>query len=125
MLDCGGKKMALLTGKDVWEVAIKMGWAHGAYYPSSNGTAARAAELAALLNEVLRKRQNWLSELLESEDQMRAWEVRTPREKVLRLYKFLNQLGYTVIGIDAAIERERKNNRSRDPSADLIKQTRP
>ena len=34
---------------------------------------------------------------------MRQWEASTPRESVLRLYKFLNQLGYTVIGIDAAI----------------------
>jgi hypothetical protein len=51
--------MALLTGKDVWEVGVKMGWARGAYDPSTNGTAARAAEIAVLLNEVLRKRQNW------------------------------------------------------------------
>ena len=41
---------------------------------------------------------------------MRAWEA-SAREYVLRLYKFLNLLGYTVIGIDAAIEREaRKRN---------------
>jgi hypothetical protein len=34
----------------------------------------------------------------------------TSRESA-RLYKFLNQLGYTVVGIDAAIEREKTKNR--------------
>ena len=37
---------------------------------------------------------------------------KAPHEKVLRLHKFLNQLGYTVVGIDAAIEREKTKNRS-------------
>ena len=37
---------------------------------------------------------------------MRVWEANTPHEYVLRLYKFLNTIGYTVVGIDAAIERE-------------------
>jgi hypothetical protein len=59
--------------------------------------------MASLLNDVLNKRQNRLPELLETEDSMRAWEATTLRENVIRLYKILNQLGYTVIGIDAAI----------------------
>ncbi|HZP44100.1 MAG TPA: hypothetical protein VFB15_00485 [Candidatus Binataceae bacterium] len=101
-----------LTGKDVWEVGQKMGWAHGPYDPSSNGIAARADMMASLLNEVISKRHGWLPDLLETEDAMRSWEANTPREFVLRLYKFLNQLGYTVIGIDAAIERERQKNKA-------------
>jgi hypothetical protein len=32
---------------------------------------------------------------------MRLWEASTPRELVLRLYKFLNQCGYTEGGIMA------------------------
>jgi len=44
---------------------------------------------------------------------------------VLRLYKFLNQLGYTVIGIDAAIERERQKSRLDDSIFDSSKKTRP
>jgi len=39
---------------------------------------------------------------------MRGWELSTPLEYVLRLYKFLNQLGYWVNGIDAAIRHERR-----------------
>jgi hypothetical protein len=110
-----------LTGKDIWEVGVKMGWANGRYDPRSNGRSARADVMATLLNEVLSKRQNWLPDLLETEDTMRAWEARTPREYVLRMYKFLNKLGYTVIGIDAAIERERKNSKSADTAFDLKK----
>jgi hypothetical protein len=60
----------------------------------------------ALLDEVLTKRQSWLPSIVETEDTMRAWEANTSREHVQRLYKFLNTMGYTVIGIDAAIERE-------------------
>jgi hypothetical protein len=70
--------------------------------------------LAGLLNEVLSNRQNWLRNLLETEDAMRRWEASTPRELVLRLYKFLNQCGYTVVGIDAAIEREAKKRKAGD-----------
>ena len=117
--------MMRLTGKDVWEAGIKMGWASGPYDPRSNGPSARAAMMASLLNEVLGKRQNWLPDLLETEDSMRAWEASTPRENVLRLYKSLNQLGYTVIGIDAAIERERQKSRSDDSISDFTKKTRP
>jgi hypothetical protein len=65
------------------------------------------------------------TELLDTEDAMRAWEARTPRENVLRLYKFLNQLGYTVIGIDAAIERERRSSKPDHRNSDLTKKTRP
>jgi hypothetical protein len=81
--------------------------------------------MALLLNEVLGKRQNWLPDLLETEDSMRAWEASTPRENVLRLYKFLNQLGYTVIGIDAAIERERQKGTPGNSMFDFTKKTRP
>jgi hypothetical protein len=101
------------------------GWANGRFDPSSNMVSARAETMAALLNELLAKRQSWVPELLETEDSMRAWGARTPRENILRLYKFLNQLGYTVIGIDAAIERERKNNKSADAISDFTKKTRP
>ena len=117
--------MMRLTGKDVWEVGVKMGWARGPYDPRSNPLSGRADRMAFLLNEVLSKRQNWLPDLLETEDSMRAWEASTPRESVLRLYKFLNQLGYTVIGIDAAIERERQKGRSDDSISDFTKKTRP
>jgi hypothetical protein len=45
--------------------------------------------------------------VLQTEDAaMQAWEAETPREYVLRIYRFLNQSGYTVVGIVAAIERE-------------------
>ena len=80
-----------LTCKDVWEVGVKMGWANGSYNPRTNGMAARAEVMASLLNEVIAQHENWLPALIESEDAMRAWEANTPREKVLRLYKFLNQ----------------------------------
>jgi hypothetical protein len=43
---------------------------------------------------------------------MRVWQGSTPREYLLRLYRFLNQCGYTVIGIDAAIEREAKQRKA-------------
>jgi len=39
---------------------------------------------------------------------MRAWEGNTPREYVLRLYKFLNLSGYTVVGIDARLSVRQK-----------------
>jgi hypothetical protein len=114
-----------LTGKDVWEAGVKMGWASGPYDPRSNANSARADKMASLLNEVLSKRQNWLPNLLETEDSMRAWEASTPRENVLRLYKFLNQLGYTVIGIDAAIERERQKGARDNTMFDFTKKTLP
>jgi hypothetical protein len=113
-----------LTGKDVWEVGLKMGWAHGHYDPSKNPTAARAEEMAHSLNEVLGKRGDWLPDLLETDDKMRVWAESTPREYVLRLYKYLNQLGYTVIGIDAAIERERAKSKATLQS-DTTKKSRP
>jgi hypothetical protein len=114
-----------LTGKDVWEVGVKMGWANGPYDPRSNPIAARAETMASLLNEVVGRRENWLPGVIESEDAMRTWEANTPREKALRLYKFLNSLGYTVVGIDAAIERARTRNKPVDSSTDVTKRTRP
>jgi hypothetical protein len=113
-----------LTGKDVWEVGVKMGWANGPYDPRSNPIAARAETMASLLNQVVSRRENWLPGVIDSEDAIRTWEANAPREKVLRLYKFLNSLGYTVVGIDAAIERERIRNRPADSSSD-VKRTRP
>jgi hypothetical protein len=56
---------------------------------------------------------------------VRAWEAVTPREYVLRLYKYLNQCGYTVIGIDAAIEREVKKRRAVGVSDSRTKKTLP
>jgi len=109
-----------LTGKDVWEIGVKMGWANGPYDPRSNRIAARVDVMASLLNELMERRRKWLPDLIDTEDAMRAWEAKTPRERVLRLYKFLNQLGYTVVGIDAAIERERTKNRP-DPSSEVTK----
>lgn len=114
-----------LTGKDVWEVGLKMGWANGPYDPRANPIAARADNMASLLNEVLNRRENWLPGLIASEDAMRTWEAKTPREQVLRLYKFLNQLGYTVVGIDAAIEREKAKKKPVDSSHDITKRSRP
>ena len=101
-----------LTGKDVWDAIIKLGLMSGPYDPRTNRYCANAEKIAALLNEVLAKRQSWLSNLVETEDAMRVWEANTPHEYVLRLYKFLNTIGYTVVGIDAAIEREVRKRRA-------------
>ena len=95
-----------LTGMEVWDAMVKLGLSSGPYDPKRNKTCATAERLAELLNDALGKRQSWSPTLVETEDEMRAWEANTPREYVLRLYKFLNTMGYTVIGIDAAIERE-------------------
>jgi hypothetical protein len=101
-----------LTGKDVWDAIVKLGLMSGPYDPRTNRYCVNAEKIAGLLNEVLAKRQNWLSNLVETEDAMRVWEADTPREYVLRLYKFLNTIGYTVVGIDAAIEREVRKRRT-------------
>ncbi len=110
-----------LTGRDVWEAIVKLGMLSGPYDPKTNRHCANAEKIAGLLNEVLRQQEsNWLSNLTHTEDAMRAWEGNTPREYVLRLYKFLNLSGYTVAGIDAAIEREAKQRRaltSADPTS--------
>jgi hypothetical protein len=95
-----------LTGNDVWEAIVKLGLMSGPYDPRTNKYCANAEKIAGLLNEVLTKRQSWLSNLIETDEAMRMWEANTPHEYVLRLYKFLNTMGYTVVGIDAAIERE-------------------
>jgi hypothetical protein len=69
-----------------------------------------------LLNEVLDKQESgWLPNITQTEEAMRIWEANTPREYALRLYKFLNQCGYTVNGIDAAIEREVRKRRIDTP----------
>lgn len=114
-----------LSGKDVWDAMLKLGMVTGPYAPNANSRCANADRIAGLLNEVLRKQAaNWLPNVMETEDAMRAWEASTPREYVLRLYKFLNLLGYTVVGIDAAIERERKK-REVEPVFDFLKKTQP
>lgn len=113
-----------LTGKDVWEAIVKLGLMSGPYEPRTNRYCANAEKIAALLNEVLTKRQNWLSNLVETEDAIREWEANTPRERVLRLYKFLNSIGYTVVGIDAAIEREVRK-RAVSASDSQAKKARP
>jgi hypothetical protein len=113
-----------LTGKDVWEAIVKLGLMSGPYDPRTNHHCANAEKIAHLLDEVMTKRQSWVPSRVETEDAMRAWEADTPREHVLRLYKFLNTIGYTVIGIDAAIEREvRKRTASTGDSP--VKRTRP
>jgi hypothetical protein len=101
-----------LTGEDVWEAIVKLGLMSGSYDPRRNSHCANAQKIAALLNEVLDQRQGRLPNLVATEDAIRAWEANTPHEYVLRLYKTLNLLGYTVVGIDAAIEREAKKRKS-------------
>jgi hypothetical protein len=100
-----------LTGKDVWDAIVKAGLLSGPYDPRTNLHCRNADVLAGLLSEVLSRRDNWLPSLLQTEDAMREWEAIRPRELVLRLYKFLNQSGCTVVGIDAAIEREAKKRK--------------
>jgi hypothetical protein len=114
-----------LTGKDVWDAIVKAGFLSGPYDPRRNRSCANADVLAGLLNEVLSRRDNWLPNLLQTEDAMRQWEASTPRESVLRLYKFLNQCGYTVVGIDAAIEREAKRRKATAATDASTKMTRP
>lgn len=98
-----------LTGKDVWEAIVTLGLMSGPYDPKTNRYCANADRIASLLNDTLRKQESgWLPSVIQAEDAMRVWEEDTPREYVLRLYRFLNQLGYTIVGIDAAIEREGK-----------------
>jgi hypothetical protein len=101
-----------LTGKDVWDAIVTAGYLRGPYDPRTNPYCGQADVLAGLLNQVLSRRGDWLPNLIQTEDAMRRWEASTPREFVLRLYKFLNQCGYTVVGIDAAIEREAKRRKS-------------
>jgi hypothetical protein len=114
-----------LTGKDVWEAIVKTGLLSGPYDPRTNRHRANADVLAGLLNEALSKRQNWLPNLLETEDAMRVWQASTPPEYVLRLYRFLNHCGCTVIGIDAAIEREAKQRKAATAADFATKKTQP
>jgi hypothetical protein len=105
-----------LTGRDVWEAIVKLGLMSGPYDPKTNRYCTNADRIAGLLNEVLAQQEsNWLPTVTRTEDAMRAWEANTPREQVLRLYKFLNLSGYTVTGIDAAIEREARKRRTGTP----------
>jgi len=67
-----------LTGKDVWDAIIKLGLMSGPYDPRTNRYCANAEKIADQLNEVLAKRQSWLSNLVETEDAMRVWEANTP-----------------------------------------------
>jgi hypothetical protein len=114
-----------LTGKDVWDAIVKGGLSSGPYEPSANRRCANAGVLAALLNEVLSRRDDWLPSRLQTEDAIRLWEASTPRELVLPLYKFLNQRGYTVVGIDAAIEREAKRHKAAAATDASTRTTRP
>ncbi len=105
-----------LTGKDVWGAIVKLGILSGPYDPRNNHYCANADRIAAVLNGVLAKQESaWLPSIKQVEDAVRLWEENTPREYVLRLYKFLNQCGYTVNGIDSAIEREAKKRRISQP----------
>ncbi len=101
------------NGRDVWEANVKLGLMSGPYDPKTNRYCANADRIAGLLNEVLGKQESmWLPKLMQTEDAMRAWLDNTPREYVLRLYRFLNASGITVIAIDAAIEREAKKRKA-------------
>lgn len=64
-----------LTGEDVWAVGLKMGWARGAYNPAKNPTAARATEMATLLNEILRDRADWLGFLTNVETALKSTTI--------------------------------------------------
>jgi len=97
----------------VWEANVKLGLMSGPYDPKTNRYCANADRIVGLLNELLVKQESkWLPKLVQTEDAMRAWLDNTPREYVLRLYKFLNASGITVIAIDATIEREAKKRRA-------------
>ena len=50
-----------LTGNDVWDASVKLGLMSGPYDPRTNKYCANAEKIAGLLNEVLTKRQSWLS----------------------------------------------------------------
>ena len=114
----------MLTGKDVWDALVKLGLRSGPYEPKTNPYCANAERIARVLDEVLTNRQSWLPSLVETEDAMRRWEANTSHEYVLRLYRFLNTMGYTVVGIDAAIECEVRKQAT--PTGDLrTKSTRP
>ena len=65
-----------LTGKDVWEAIVKAGLLSGPYEPRTNRLCANADMLAGLLNETLSKRENWLPNLLGTEDAMRLYRHR-------------------------------------------------
>jgi hypothetical protein len=101
-----------LTGKDVWDAIVRLGLLSGPYDPRTNLHCVNADKIARLLNETLTKSHSWLPTLVETEDAIRVWEANTSHEYVLRLYKFLNTMGYTVVGIDAAIEREVRKRRA-------------
>jgi hypothetical protein len=60
--------MLLPTGRDVWEGIAKLGWLSGSCDPKTNRQCANADALAALLSQVHGKIQNWLPNLLETED---------------------------------------------------------
>jgi hypothetical protein len=112
-----------LTGRNVWEAIVKLGLLSGPYDPMTNRYCANADRIAASLNEVLATQESdWLPSLMRTEDAMRTWLESTPREYVLRLYKFLNASGITMSGIDAAIEREANKRRS-TASTDLTTKT--
>ncbi len=97
----------------MWEANVKLGLMSGPYDLKTNRYCANADRIAGLLNELLVKQESkWLPKLVQTEDAMRAWLDNTPREYVLRLYKFPNASGITVIAIDATIEREAKKRRA-------------
>ena len=101
---------------------LSLGWAWRADHTTRgpNRHCTNAERIAGLLNEVLAKQEsNWLPNVTLTEEAMRAWEANKPREHVLRLYKFLNMSGYTVVGIDAAIEREARKRRTGTPERRL------
>ena len=54
------------------------GFLSGPYDPRTNRHCTNADVLARLLNEVLKRRENWLPDLLQTEDAMRQWEASTP-----------------------------------------------
>ena len=101
-----------LTGRDVWDAFVKLGLMSGLYHPRNNHFCLNAEKIAGVLNEGLTEYQGWLPHAFTTKDALRVWEANTPREYVLRLYKFLNTMGYTVVGIDAAIEREAQKRKA-------------
>jgi hypothetical protein len=56
-----------LTARDVWDTAVRVGWASRPYDPMANRYRANADAVADALNEVLGREQNRLSDLVQIE----------------------------------------------------------
>jgi len=98
----------------------EVGWLSGSYDPNTNRQCANADALAAVLSPVLGKRQNWLPNLVETEDAMREWEASTCCGST----SSSNYPASRFLGIDGAIEREAER-RTAKASDSKSKKTQP